>query len=133
VAFTGTRFDKKGNQIFSINTSRGDGVTTVAESGPRGYSSFREPSLNDLGAVAFTAEVQPDPKVFTTVQGVFTGPDPKRDKVLQAGDLYEGVPVTSVVSCAEALNDVGQIVMTVHSENPETFEPRTFIVKATPR
>jgi hypothetical protein len=76
VAFTGTRFDKKGNQIFSINTSRGDGVTTVAESGPRGYSSFREPSLTDLGAVAFTAEVQPDPKVFTTVQGVFTGPDP---------------------------------------------------------
>jgi hypothetical protein len=133
VAFTGSRFDKKGNQIFSINTSRGGTVTTVAESSPRGYSSFSEPSLNDLGAVAFTAEVQPDPKVFTTVQGVFTGPDPKRDKVLQAGDLYEGVPVTSVVSCAEALNGVGQIVMTVHSENPETFEPRTFIVKATPR
>ena len=36
-------------------------------------------------------------------------------------------------TCAEALNDLGQIVMTVQSENPDTFELRTFIVKATPR
>jgi hypothetical protein len=55
------------------------------------------------------------------------------DKVLQVGDMIEGVPVTSVVTCSEALNNRGQIVMTVQSENPETFEVRTFIVKATPR
>jgi hypothetical protein len=42
------------------------------------------------------------------------------------------VPVTSVVTCSEALNNGGQIVMTVQSENPDTFEVRTFIVKATP-
>lgn len=132
VAFTGSRFDEN-NQIFSINTSRGGAVTTVAESSPGGYASFREPSLNDLGRVAFTADVQPDPNVFITLQGVFTGPDPVADKVLQAGDLYEGVPVTSVVTCAEALNNLGQIVMTVHTENPDTFEVRTFVVKATPR
>jgi hypothetical protein len=42
------------------------------------------------------------------------------------------VPVTSVVTCNEALNNRGQIVMTVHSEDPDTFETRTFIVKATP-
>jgi hypothetical protein len=133
VAFTADRFDEDSSQIFSVNTSRGGAVTTVAESSPGGYASFREPSLNDLGAVAFTADVQPDPDVFVTFQGVFTGRDPVRDKVLQAGDLYEGVPVTSVVTCAEALNNVGQIVMTVFSENPETFEVRTFVVKATPR
>lgn len=133
VAFTGERFDDNFNQIFSINTSRGGTVTTVAESSPGGYASFREPSLNDLGRVAFTADVQPDPSVFITIQGVFTGPDPVADKVLQAGDLYEGVPVTSVVTCSEALNNLGQIVMTVQSENPETFEVRTFVVKATPR
>ena len=132
VAFTGERFDDDFNQIFSINTSRGGAVTTVAESSPGGYASFREPSLNDLGRVAFTADVQPDPNVFITIQGVFTGPDPVADKVLQAGDLYEGVPVTSVVTCSEALNNLGQIVMTVQSENPETFEVRTFVVKATP-
>jgi hypothetical protein len=133
VAFTGSRFDKKGNQIHSINTSRDGEVTTVAESRRGGYAFFSEPSLNDLGTVAFTADVQPDPRVFTTVQGVFTGGDPARDKVLQAGDLYEGVPVTSVRTCAEGLNNLGQIVMIVQSENPETFEVRTFVVKATPR
>jgi hypothetical protein len=133
VAFIGSRFDDDFNQIFSVNTSRGGPVTTVAQTGPGGYASFREPSLNDLGAVAFTADVQPDPEIFTTVQGVFTGPDPVGDKVLQAGDLYDGVPVTSVVSCSEALNNRGQIVMTVHSENPETFEVRSFVVRATPR
>jgi hypothetical protein len=133
VAFLADRFDEDFNQISSVNTSRGGAVTTVAESRPGGYASFREPSLNDLGAVVFTADVQPDPDVFITFQGVFTGPDPVRDKVLQVGDVYEGVPVTSVVTCAEALNSLGQIVMTVFSENPETFELRTFVVRASPR
>ena len=73
-----------------------------------------------------------DPTIFVTTQGVFTGADPVADKVLQAGDLYEGVPVTSVVTCSEALNNRGQIVMTVQSEDPATFEVRTFIVIATP-
>jgi hypothetical protein len=133
VAFTADRFDLNSTQIFSVNTSRGGAVTTVAESSPGGYASFREPSLNDLGAIVFTADVQPDPEVFVTFQGVFTGRNPVADKVLQVGDLHEGVPVTSVVTCAEALNNLGQIVMTVFSENPETFELRTFVVKATPR
>jgi len=53
--------------------------------------------------------------------------------VLKTGDTYEGVPVSSVFTCSEGLNNLGQIVMTVQSENPETFELRTFIVKATPR
>jgi hypothetical protein len=133
VAFTADRFDDDFNQIFSVNTSRGGAVTTVAESSPGGYASFREPSLNDLGRVAFTADVQPDPEVFITVQGVFTGPDPEAHKVLQAGDRYEGVTVTSVVTCAEALNNLGEIAMLVQSEDPETFEVRSFVVKATPR
>ena len=77
VAFTGSRFDNKGNQIFSINTSRDGAVTTVAESRRGGYAFFSEPSLNDLGRVAFTADVQPDPNVFITIQGVFTGADPR--------------------------------------------------------
>jgi hypothetical protein len=133
VAFIGTRFDENFNQFFSINTSDGESVTTVAETSPGGYASFREPSLNDLGAVAFTAEVQPDPNLFVTTQGVFTGPDPRVHKVLQAGDRYEGVRVSSVVSCSEALNNRGEIVMTVFSENPDTFDVRVFVVKASPR
>ena len=53
--------------------------------------------------------------------------------MLKAGDIYAGVPVSSVFTCSEALNNLGQIVMTVQSENPETFEVRRFIVRATPR
>jgi hypothetical protein len=133
VAFIGDRFDENFNQFFSINTSDGGSVITVAETSPGGYASFREPSLNDLGGVAFTADVQPDPNVFITTQGVFTGPDPRVHKVLQAGDRYEGVRVSSVVSCSEALNNRGEIAMTVFSENPDTFDVRVFVVKASPR
>jgi hypothetical protein len=139
VAFQSERVDAAGQQIFAIQTSRGGRVTTVAESNPDPaaigpvYQSFREPSLNDLGEVVFTADVQLDPSVFITTQGVFTGPDPVADKVLQVGDRFEGVPVTSIVTCSEALNNRGEIAMTVQSENPDTFEVRTFIVKATPK
>lgn len=137
VAFRGQRFDAQDRQIFGIHTSRGGAVTTVAESDPDPagdrpvYTFFREPSLNDLGRVAFTADVL-DPVTQLTRQGVFTGPDPVRDKVLEVGDTIEGVPVTSVVSCSEALNNLGQIVMTVQSEDPITFEVRTLVVTATP-
>jgi hypothetical protein len=133
VAFVGERLDENFNQIFSINTSRGGAVTTVAETSPGGYASFDEPSLNDVGQVAFGADVQPDPNVFITFQGVFTGPDPVRDKVLQAGDRFRGAPITSVRMCAEGLNNLGQIVMNVDTENPNTFELRRFVVRATPR
>jgi hypothetical protein len=98
-----------------------------------GYSSFGRPSLNDLGEVVFTADLDEFGPNGLPIQGVFTGPDPVKDKVLQVGDMYEGVPVTSIFTCSEALNNRGQIVMTVQSENPETFELRSFVVKATPR
>ena len=131
VAFWGFRFDGD-TQVHGVFTSRGGPVTTVADStGP--YAFFQEPSLNDLGQVVFTADLDEFAPNGVFVQGVFTGPDPKADKVLQAGDRYAGVPVTSVFTCSEALNDLGEIVMTVQSENPETFEVRTFVVKATPR
>ncbi len=107
-------------------------LTTVADSTGR-YASFGRPSLNDLGQVVFTADLDEFGPNGLPLQGVFTGPDPERDKVLQAGDIYTGVPVSSVFTCSEALNNLGQIVMTVQSENPETFEVRTFIVRATPR
>jgi hypothetical protein len=131
VAFTGATFDDP--QVRGVFTSRGGGrVTTIADSSGA-YSTFGEPSLNDLGKVVFTADLDEFGPNGLPVQGVFTGAHPVRDKVLQAGDIYEGVPVSSVFTCSEALNDLGQIVMTVQSENPETFELRTFVVKATPR
>jgi hypothetical protein len=131
VAFTGFSFIGD-TQVLGVFTSHGGPVTTVADTrGP--FSSFSEPSLNDLGQVVFTADLDEFGPNGLPVQGVFTGPNPMRDKVLRAGDTYEGVTISSVFTCAEALNNLGQIVMTVQSENPETFEVRSFIVRATPR
>ena len=131
MAFMGFTFAGD-TQIQGIFTSRGGPVTTVADS-TGSYSTFAEPSLNDLGKVAFTANLDEFGPNGFQIQGVFTGPDPIADKVLQAGDTYAGVPVSSVFTCSESLNNLGQIVMTVQSEDPDTFEVRTFIVKATPR
>ena len=133
VAFVGSRFDENFNQISSINISDGRSATTVAESSLGGYATFDEPSLNDVGGVVFTAQVQRNPNEFVVTQGVFTGPDPRAHKVLQAGERYEGERITSVVTCAEALNNRGEIAMTVFSQNPETFEGRAFVVRASPR
>ena len=130
VAVTGFTFDDP--QVTGIFTSRGGPVTTVADNTGR-YSSFGRPSLNDLGQVVFTADLDEFGPNGFPLQGVFTGPNPVRDKVLQSGDIYAGVPVSSVFTCSEALNNAGQIVMTVVSENPDTFEQRRFIVRATPR
>jgi hypothetical protein len=130
VAFVG--FTNQDPQIQGIFTSRGGPVTTVADDSGR-YSSFGRPSLNDLGQVVFTADLDEFGPNGFPLQGVFTGPDPVRDKVLQSGDVYQGMPVSGVFTCSEALNNSGQIVMTVVSENPDTFEQRRFIVRATPR
>jgi hypothetical protein len=130
VAFQGSTFVDD-TQILGIFTGDGGPITVVADStGP--FSSFDEPSLNDLGKVVFTADLDEFGPDGRQIQGVFTGPDPVADKVLQAGELYDGVTISSIRTCSEALNNDGEIVMTVQSENPDTFEVRTFVVKATP-
>jgi hypothetical protein len=131
VAFLGSKFVND-SQVLGIFTGNGGPLTTVVDStGP--FASFREPSLNDLGKVAFTAELDEFGPDGAQIQGVFTGPDPKADLVLRSGDNYDNERITSVTTCSEALNNNGEIVMTVQSQNPKTFEVRTFIVKATPK
>ena len=62
-------------QVQGVFTSRGGPVTTVADStGP--VLLVREPSLNDLGQVVFTADLDEFGPNGFPLQGVFTGPDP---------------------------------------------------------
>ena len=83
VAFTGFRFDGD-TQVQGVFTSRGGPVTTVARTtGP--YSFFGEPSLNDLGQVVFTADLDEFGPNGLPVQGVFTGANPAADKGAAAG------------------------------------------------
>jgi len=132
-----------GEQVIGIFTSRGGPVTTVADNsgrfGPaKSFSSFGEPSLNDIGLVAFTADTNTfcSPEDFLPEQGAFIGGDPDEDKVLSTCDTYEGKPITGISMCNEGLNNLGEIVMLVSSQvfDPETFTfpTKTWIVKATP-
>jgi hypothetical protein len=132
-----------GEQVIGIFTSRGGPVTTIADNSGRfgnqkAYSSFGEPSLNDVGEVAFTADTNTfcSPQDFLPEQGVFTGSNPNRDKVLSTCDSYEGKVVTGISMCAEGLNNRGEIVMLVGSSafDPETgtFPTKAWIVLATP-
>jgi hypothetical protein len=106
VAFLGSKF-VEGIQVLGIYATKGGPVSTVVDStGP--FASFREPSLNDFGKVAFTADLDEFGPDGFQIQGVFTGDDPKRDLVLQAGDKYDGERITSITTCSEALNNRGR-------------------------
>ena len=67
-------------------------------------------AINDSGVVAFDAAFDGDP--FNS--GVFTGPDPVVDKVIQVGDTLGDSTVTSVLLSGRggnrALNNAGQLV-----------------------
>lgn len=89
------------------------------------YSSFgfRGPSLNDLGQVAFQADLDD----FLS-SGVFTGPDAVADAVIRTGDKIRGKTVQSVSACREMLNARGQVAARV------TFDDFSqAIIRATPR
>ena len=102
VAFTGCK-TLGDTQVEGVFTSRGGPITTVADNTGR-YSLFGRLSLNDLGQVVFAANLDEFAPSGFQVQGVFTGDNPVADKVLQTGDIYEGVPVSSAFTCSEALN-----------------------------
>jgi hypothetical protein len=133
----------EGEQVIGIFTTRGGAVTTEADNSARfgaarAFSGFQEPSINDLGMVAFAADTNHfcTPEDFAPEQGVFAGGDVRKDKVLSTCDTYQGLQVTGVTMCSEGLNNSGEIVMLVGSSvfDPETFTfpTKTWVVKATP-
>jgi Bacterial Ig domain len=93
-----------------VQTGDGSAVTTVATISSTGYQSFvgAGAAINSAGKVAFLAYLP------AGVQGVFTGPDPETDVVLKTGDVIPGFgTVTGISILREAINDSGQVAMTV--------------------
>jgi hypothetical protein len=79
------------NGVRGIFTSIGGAVTTVADSdGPFNADFGREALINASGKVAFRATLD------AGGSGIFTGPDPIADKVIQTGDSLFGSTVTVV-------------------------------------
>ncbi|HEY0604596.1 MAG TPA: choice-of-anchor tandem repeat NxxGxxAF-containing protein [Herpetosiphonaceae bacterium] len=108
----------------AIITGSGGALTVIADTlGPFGdFSSFGGPSINDSGEVAFNAALD-----GTFDYGIYTGPDPLTDSVIDVGDPLGGSTVVGTVICSEGLNNDGQIAFVAFLE-----DGRTLIVRADP-
>ena len=104
VAF-GTYFNRpQGGVVYGVHVVDGTGLRTVAQAS--GIFGMRQPSINNLGQVAFIVEPRyPD-------QVLVTGPDLQADRVIGSGDLLEGRRVSGVLFGRQGLNDDGQLVFT---------------------
>ena len=113
VAFYTVTYDATGAGVGNaILTSNGTTRTTIADvSGS--FSSLSTPSINDLGTVVFLASLNQGG------QGIFTGPDSVRDKVITTGDSLSGSTVTSLSfgRGSKGLNNSGQVAFLAQLAN----------------
>jgi hypothetical protein len=131
-AFEVSFVDDDGEFVTAIATSDNGALTLVADT-LHGYGAFGfyAPAINNRGQVAFRG-LLPD---FVT-DGVFTGPDPKKDVILTSSDRLDGARILdgSFSVCSEAINDSGTVVFIVDVEDPQ--QPggfRSAIYLATPK
>lgn len=125
VAFDGAR-DDIGE--FGIYTYQNEIVNKIVDiNGPFMGSNY--PAINDRGVVAFAANLD------SGGEGIFIGPDPVRDKVIEAGDFIDDFTVQSISFGPNRgnhrINNGGQIVFTTRlmaEDGNEYFS----IVVATP-
>ncbi len=91
-------------------------------------------AINNQGLVVFGATTQSNPYM----QGIFTGPDPVADKVIQAGDLLDGFAVETLSFSRNGLNNRGEIAFVAYLSDWTTGvwvatpvpEPSTLILLA---
>jgi hypothetical protein len=131
-AFETSFFNDAGLFVTAIVTSDRGALTTVADT-QNGYGGFGfyAPAINNRGQVAFEGLLTD----FTT-DGVFTGPNPKKDAIITSSDKLDGARILSgsVTFCAEGLNNAGEVAFIVDLEDktvPEGF--RSAIYLATPK
>jgi hypothetical protein len=131
-AFETSFLNDAGQSVTAIVTSIEGVMSTVADT-LQGYGAFGfyAPSINNRGQVAFEG-LLPD---FTT-DGVFTGPNPKKDAIITSSGRLDGARIisTSINLCAEGLNNSGEVAFMVDLEDRTRIEGfRSAIYLATPR
>lgn len=100
--------------VQGIYTGDGGPLTLVADTnGPFAQFTLSDPAINNLGDVAFIANLDAGGK------GIFIGPDPATDTVIQIGDPLFGSTLTGLASSIgpRAINDRGDITFTYILEN----------------
>jgi hypothetical protein len=108
VAFRAGAFSAPTDAVYS-GVSAGSAAPVAANTGPFSEFDF-EAALGDA-VVAFRAKLDEGPR------GIFTGPDPVADKVIQVGDMLFGAAVGGFPFDFSrfAINDKGQIAFVVLS------------------
>jgi hypothetical protein len=121
VAFFAT-FEVGAGRLSGIFTGSGTSdlrAVAVEGNGFRGFAS--PPSINSAGTVAFLATLPGGDR------GIFTGPDPRADKVIATGDELFGSTVTDVHFFRQGLNDAGQVAF-----QASLADGTSYIVRADP-
>lgn len=131
-AFETSFVNDAGLFVTAIVTSH-EGVMSTSADTLNGYGGFGfyAPAINTRGQVAFEG-LLPD---FTT-EGVFTGPNPKKDAIITSADKLDGARIisTSISFCAEGLNNSGEVAFIVDLEDNTRIEGfRSAIYLATPK
>lgn len=105
VAFQAT-FDTLGGEQHGIFTAHDGDVTPITDSSGL-FDGFLNPTVNDLGEIAFSASFD------AGGGGIFTGADPVLDKVIEIGDTLDGLIVTGIsfgeIGGNHGLNNAGQL------------------------
>jgi hypothetical protein len=121
--------DRAGEELM---TGNGGPLTTIADTSGLFQSfgfflGFVPPALNDSGDVAFLADLD------TGGSGIFVGPDPVADRVIQTGDTLDGSIVKNLRFCDDGLNNAGQLAFQATFDDPNVPEGiRVAVYRATP-
>jgi len=95
-----------GSTAEGIFLFSGGVVTPILQGGFDQFASFSDPSLNNLGQVAFVVSPTFEQQILVT------GPDLVNDRVIGTGDKLLGRTVTGLLFSREGLNDSGQLAFT---------------------
>jgi len=131
-AFETSFFNDNDEFVTAIATSN-EGVLSILADTLNGYGGFGfyAPAINNRGEVAFQGFL-PD----FTPDGIFTGPDPKKNAILTSKQRLDGARILSASFNvgAEALNNSGEVVFIVDLADSTRIEGlRSVIYVASPR
>jgi hypothetical protein len=107
-------------EYFIVGDGTATAVAVVSTEGP--LESIFGTAINDADQIAFVGNFDD----FTT-QGIFTGPDLVKDRVIGTGDMIDGAAVTGLSMYREGLNNSGQIAFVAQLD-----DGRGVIVVASP-
>jgi hypothetical protein len=131
-AFETSFVDENGAFVTALATSD-DGVLSIVADTLGDYEAFGfyAPAINNHGQVVFMEALSGN-----AVDGIFTGPNPKKDAIITSKEKLDGLRILSESFriCAEALNDSGEVVFIVDLLDPadEFLGIRSAIYLASP-